>query len=65
MVQVAICWCGEFQGSKANVVQGFIVNTIGLVCVFNELVNRKGGIVGFYYCIGYLKSEKKMVGWLK
>ena len=56
MVQVAVGWCGEFQGSKANVVQGFIVDTIGFICVFNELVNGQGGVVGFYYCVGYLKN---------
>ena len=62
MVQVAVGRCGEFQCSKANVIQGFIVNTIGLVCVFNELVNGQGGVVGLYYCIRYLKSEKEWLG---
>ena len=51
MVQITVCWCGEFQGSKANVIKGFIVNTVGLVSVFNKLVNREGGIVWFDNCI--------------
>ena len=39
MVQITVCWCGEFQGSEANVVKSLVVNAVGLVCVFNKLVN--------------------------
>ena len=59
MVQVSVCWGGEFQGSEADVVESFIVNTVGLVGVLNELVDRQGGVVGLNDGVGYLKSTKK------
>jgi hypothetical protein len=40
MVQVTICWRGQFQCSEANVIQSFIVNAIGLVGVLDQLMDR-------------------------
>ena len=39
MVQVTVCWGGEFQGSEANIVQSLVINTVGLICVLNKLVD--------------------------
>ena len=39
MVQVTIGGSGQLQGSKANVIQGFVVNAVGLICVFNQLMD--------------------------
>ena len=47
MVQVAICWCCELQSPKADIVEGFVVDAVRLVRVFNQLMNRQGGIIGF------------------
>lgn len=46
MVQIAISWRRQLQCSEANVVQGFIVDAVCLVCVFNQLVDRKSRVVG-------------------
>jgi hypothetical protein len=35
MVQVSISRAGKFQSTKANVIQGFIVNTEGFIGVFH------------------------------
>ena len=45
MVKVAVRGSRELQGPEADVVQGFIVDTEGLVRVLYELVHRQGGIV--------------------
>ena len=39
MVQVTVCWGGEFQGSEADIVESLVVDTVGLVGVLNELVD--------------------------
>ena len=39
MVQVTVCWSGEFQGSEADVIQSLVINTVGLIGVLNELVD--------------------------
>ena len=45
MVQVTVCWGGELQGPEADIVESLVVDTVGLVGVLNELVNRQGGVV--------------------
>ena len=45
MVQITICWGSELKGSEADVVQGFIIDTISFIRVFNQLMDGEGGIV--------------------
>jgi len=54
VVQVTVGWGGQLQGSEADVVQGLVVNAVGFVCVLNQLMHGKGGIVRLYNGIGYL-----------
>jgi len=39
MVQVSICWGGKLEGSEADVIEGFIINDLDLISVFNELMD--------------------------
>ena len=54
-----ISWCGKFQGTEADVVQSFIVNTVRLICVFYKLVNGEGGVVRLHNCVRYLKIQNE------
>jgi len=47
VVQITVSGGGEFEGSEANVVEGFVVNAHDFVSVFDQLVDREGGVVGF------------------
>merc|ERR1719191_2466262 len=47
VVQVTVCWCGEFEGAEADVVQGFIVEYHNFIGVLHKLVHGKSGIVRF------------------
>ena len=47
MVQVSVCWCGQFQCSKADVVESLVINTVGFISVLNKLVDGQCSIVGF------------------
>ena len=47
MVEVTACGCGQFQGTETDVVEGFVVDAVGLVGVLYELVNGPGGVVWF------------------
>ena len=48
MVKVTISWSGKFESAEANVIQGLVVNAIGLVGVLYKLMDGKGGVVRFY-----------------
>lgn len=47
VVQVTVGWGGELEGSEADVVQGFVVDAVSLVSVFDELVHGERGVVWF------------------
>jgi len=34
VIEIAVCWGCELEGSETDIVQGFIVNTVGFICVF-------------------------------
>ena len=51
MVEVAIGGGGQFQGTETNVIESLVINTVGLVCVFYQLMYGEGGVVGFYNCV--------------
>ena len=65
MVQVTVGWGGEFKGSEADIVESLVIDTVGLVGVLNELVDRQGGVVGFNHGVGYLKNTKNNHGYIK
>ncbi len=54
MVEISIRWCRQFQSSKADVVQGLVVDAVGLVGVLDKLVHGKGGVVGLDHGVGHL-----------
>jgi hypothetical protein len=45
MVQVAIGWGGQLEGTEADVVKSLVVHAHTLVGVLDKLVNGKGGVV--------------------
>ena len=61
MVQITVCWGGEFQGSEANVVESLVIDTVSLVGVLNKLVNGQGGVIWFYNCVWYLKAIYRLL----
>ena len=46
MVQVTVCWGCELECSEADVVKSLVIDTVGLICVLNKLVDGQGGVVG-------------------
>ena len=61
MVQIAIGWGCEFQGTETNVIKGLIVDAESLVGVFHKFVNGEGGIIGFYDGVTDLKKINKLI----
>merc|ERR1719461_1158249 len=62
MVEVTIGGGGELQGSEADVIESLVVNTIGLISVLNQLVNREGGVVWLYHGVRNLGGWNDRVG---
>ena len=48
MVEIAVRGGGKLECAEADIVEGLVVDAVGLVCVFYKLVNGKGGVVGLY-----------------
>lgn len=47
VVEISVLWSGELEGTETNVVKSFVVDTEGLVRVFNKLMDRESGVVWF------------------
>ena len=54
MVKVTIGGGSELKGAEANVVKGLVVNAVGLVGVFDKLMDGEGSVVGLDNSIRYL-----------
>jgi len=39
MVEITISWGGEFEGSEANIIKSFIIDTHDLISILDELMN--------------------------
>ena len=58
MVKVTIGGGSELKGAEANVVEGLVINAVGLVGVFDKLMDGEGGVVGFDNSVGYLGVKR-------
>ncbi len=45
MVKITIGWGGELEGSEADIIKGLVINAHNLIGVFDELMDREGGVV--------------------
>ena len=54
MVEISVSGGGELEGSEADIIEGFVVNDHALISVFNQLMDREGGIVRFNDSVGDL-----------
>ena len=55
MVEVTIGGGSELKSAEANVVEGLVIDAVGLVGVFDKLMDGEGGIVGFDNGVRHLK----------
>ena len=62
MVQIAIGWGCEFQGTETDVIKGLIIDAESLISVFHKLVNGEGGIIGFHNSVTDL-DKHVMITW--
>jgi len=54
MVKISISGGGELKSSEADIIKGFVIDTHNFISIFDELMDRKGGIVWFNDGIGHL-----------
>ena len=45
MVKITVGGGGELEGSEADIVEGLVVNAHNFIGVFDELMDREGGVV--------------------
>jgi hypothetical protein len=62
VIEVAVGGGGELERAEADVVQGLVVNAVGLVRVLHQLVDGEGGVVGLYHGVGHLGRGHHGVG---
>jgi hypothetical protein len=51
VVEISVRWVGELEGSHTNIVECLVIDTEGLIRVFNQLMNGEGSVVGLDNCI--------------
>jgi len=54
MVQITIGGGGQFEGPEADIVEGLVIDDHALIGVFDELMDREGGVVGLDNGVGDL-----------
>merc|ERR1711898_68979 len=54
VVEIAVGWGGELEGTEADVVQSLVVKTHALVSVLDQLVDGKCSVVWLDNCVGHL-----------
>ena len=47
MVKITISGGGKLEGSKADIVEGFVIDDLDFIGVFDELMDREGSVVWF------------------
>jgi len=52
MIQITICWGGEFKGSETYIIKGFIIDDHNFISIFNKLMYWKSSIIWFNNGIG-------------
>ena len=40
MVKITVGWGGELEGSEADIIKGFVINTHNLIGILNKLMDR-------------------------
>ena len=59
MVEVAVCGCGQLQGTEADVVESLVIDDIGFVRVVNQLMYSECRIVRLDHCVRHLQRTTK------
>ena len=54
MVKITVGWGGKFKSSEADIVEGFVINNLDFISVFNELMNGESSVIWFNDSIGDL-----------
>ena len=62
MVEISVSGRGEFERAEADVVERFVVDAVGLVCVLDQLVDGEGGVVGLHHSVGHLGGRHHAEG---
>jgi hypothetical protein len=45
MVKITVSGGGKLKGSEADIVEGFVINNLDLIGIFDQLMDGEGGIV--------------------
>jgi hypothetical protein len=45
VVKITVGWGGELEGSEADIVEGFVIDDLDLVGIFDQLMDGQGGVV--------------------
>ena len=62
MIQIAVGWSRQLESSEADVVEGLVVDAVGLVGVLHQLVDGQGGVVRLHHGVRHLGGGDHAVG---
>jgi hypothetical protein len=52
MVEITVGWGGKLKSSETDIVEGFVINDLDFVSIFDQLMDGKGGVIRFNDSIG-------------
>jgi len=47
VVKITVSGGGELEGSEADIVEGFVIDDLDFIGIFDQLMDREGGVVWF------------------
>jgi len=53
MVEITVGWGGELKGSETDIVEGFVINNLDFISIFDKLMDGEGGVVWFDDGVGH------------
>ena len=62
MVQITVSGGGQFKGSEANIVKCLVIDDHAFICVFDQLMDWKSGIVGLNDSVRHLGGRHNWEG---
>jgi hypothetical protein len=54
MVEITVGWGGKLEGSETDIVEGFVIDNLDFISIFDQLMDGKGGVIRFNDGIGDL-----------
>jgi len=61
VVQVAVGGRGQFESAEADVIESLVVDTVSLIGVFDQLMDRQSRVVRLHHRVRHLHTQSPVI----